>query len=107
MELLKTILLGRIHITPHPKRCFIGLCSSSVAVLVTQFCPTVWDPTDCSPPGSSVHGILQERIPERVAMPFSRTADIATYSLILLCLCGKQNFPLAEEGWYPGTGHGK
>ena len=45
MELLKTILLGRIHITPHPKRCFIGFCSSSVALLVTQFCPTVWDPT--------------------------------------------------------------
>ena len=45
MELLKTILLGRIHITPHPKKCFIGFCSSSVALLVTQFCPTVWDPT--------------------------------------------------------------
>ena len=27
---------------------------------------------DCSPPGSSVHGILQARILERVAMPFSR-----------------------------------
>ena len=72
-----------------------------------QLCPALCDPVDCSAPGSSVHGILQERIPERVAMPFSRTADIATYSLILLCLCGKQNFPLAEEGWYPGTGHGK
>ena len=30
--------------------------------LVTQSCPTVCDPTDCSPPGSSVHGILQVRI---------------------------------------------
>ena len=30
------------------------------------------DPMDCSPPGSSVHGILQARIPERVATPFSR-----------------------------------
>ena len=29
------------------------------------------DPMDCSPPGSSVHGILQARILEWVAMPFS------------------------------------
>ena len=31
-----------------------------------------WDPMDCSPPGSSVHGILQARIPEWVTIPFSR-----------------------------------
>ena len=43
-----------------------------VCVLVTQSCPTLWDPTDCSPPGSSVHGILQTRIWERIAIPFSR-----------------------------------
>ena len=30
-------------------------------VLVARSRPTVWDPTDCSPPGSSVHGILQAR----------------------------------------------
>ena len=41
-------------------------------VLVTQSCPTVCDPMDCSPPGSSVHGVLQARILEWVAMPFSR-----------------------------------
>ena len=33
-----------------------------VCVLVTQWCPTVFDPTDSSPPGSSDHGILQARI---------------------------------------------
>ena len=32
-----------------------------VCVLVTQSCPTLCDPMDCSPPGSSVHGILQAR----------------------------------------------
>ena len=41
-------------------------------VLVTQSCPTLCDPMDCSPPGSSVHGILQARILELAAMPFSR-----------------------------------
>ena len=38
---------------------------------VTQSCPTLCDPGDCSPPGSSVHGILQARILEWVAISFS------------------------------------
>ena len=39
---------------------------------VTQSCPTLCNPLDCSQPGSSVHGILQARILDRVAMPSSR-----------------------------------
>ena len=39
---------------------------------VAQSCLTLCNPMDCSPPGSSVHGILQARIPEWVAMPSSR-----------------------------------
>ena len=39
---------------------------------VTQSCPTLCDPVDCSPPGSSVHGILQARILEWVAISFSK-----------------------------------
>ena len=39
---------------------------------VAQSCPTLCDPMDCSPPGSSVHGILQARILEWVAICFSR-----------------------------------
>ena len=31
-------------------------------VLVAQSCPTLCDPTDCSPPGFSVHGILKAEI---------------------------------------------
>ena len=37
-----------------------------------QSCLTLCDPVDCSPPGSSVHGILQARILEWVDMPSSR-----------------------------------
>ena len=51
--------------------CFPFLCVC-VCVLVTQLCPTLCDPMDCCPPGSSVHGILQARILEWVAMPSSR-----------------------------------
>ena len=39
---------------------------------VAQLCPTLCNPIDFSPPGSSVHGILQARILEWFAMPFSR-----------------------------------
>ena len=39
---------------------------------VSQSCLTLCDPVDCSPPGSSVHGILQARILERVAISFCR-----------------------------------
>ena len=47
----------------------------------SQSCPTLCEPMDCSPPGSSVHGILQAGILEWVAVLSSRTA-----SLSLLCL---------------------
>ena len=43
------------------------MCAKSL-----QSCPTLCDPMDCSPPGSSVHGILQARILERVVIPSSR-----------------------------------
>ena len=43
-----------------------------VCVLVAQSYLTLCDPMDCSPPGSSVHGILQGRIMEWLAIPFSR-----------------------------------
>ena len=41
-------------------------------VLITQSCPTLWDPMNCSQQGSSVHGILQARILKWVAVPSSR-----------------------------------
>ena len=47
---------------------------------VTQPCPTLRDPMDCSPPGSSVHGIFQARVLEWGAIAFSGSG------LILACL---------------------
>ena len=41
-------------------------------MLVAELCPTLCDPMDYSPLGSSVHGILQTRILEWVADHFSR-----------------------------------
>ena len=42
-----------------------------IGVLVVQSCPSLCDPMGCSLPGSSVRGILQVRILEWVAIPFS------------------------------------
>ena len=50
----------------------IVMCMSNVKVLVTQLCLTLCDPMDFSLPSSSAHGILQGRILEWVAIPFSR-----------------------------------
>ena len=50
--------------------CFlIGVCKHAKSF---QSCPTHCNPMDCSPWGSSLHGILQARILERVVMPSSR-----------------------------------
>ena len=49
-----------------------GYGSSNVRAKSLQSCPALCNPMDCSPPGSSVHGILQARILEWVTMPSSR-----------------------------------
>ena len=59
----------------HLGGCFGGLgrhLESLCCAQSLQLCPILCDPVDCSPPGSSVHGILQARILEWVAMPSFR-----------------------------------
>ena len=58
-----------------------------VKVLVTQSCPTLWSHMDCSPPGSSVNGILQARMLEWVAISFLLQGIFLT------------------QGWNPGLLH--
>ena len=75
-------------VTPSLHRCSLYICTSFVApqpflhTVFTRFspsatakspqsCPTLCDPTDGSPPGSPVPGILQARTPEWVAISFS------------------------------------
>ena len=48
---------------------------------VAQSCPTLPDPMDCSPPGSSIHGIFQSRVLEWVAIAFS--ANYVSWGIIL------------------------
>ena len=78
------------------------ICSSSY-VLVVQSCPTLCDPTNCSPPGFSVHGILQARILEWIAIPFSRgTLQPRDWTLVF-CLEGRF-FTIWATGKSPARG---
>ena len=52
-----------------------GIQERRKCVLVAQLCPTLCSTMDCSLPSSSVHGILQARILEWVAITFSRRND--------------------------------
>ena len=59
-----------------------------VKLLVLQSCPTLCDPTDCSPPGSSVHGILQARILKWIAIP-SRGSSRPRDQTWISCTAGR------------------
>ena len=50
---------------------FLTVSYAAAAAKSLQSCPTLCDPMDCSPPGSSVHGILQARTLEWFAISFS------------------------------------
>ena len=52
-------------------------------------CPTLCNPMVCSPPGSSIHGILQARILERVAMSFSRGSSWPRDGTQVSCIAGR------------------
>ena len=62
--------------------------SFSSCVLVTQSCLTLCDPTDYNPLGSSVPGILQARILDWVAIPFSRGSSWPRDGTRMSCIAG-------------------
>ena len=69
--------------------CIVLYMLSCVCAKSLQSCPTLCDPMDYSPPGFSVHGILQARIVEWVAMPSSRgspNSGVKPVSLMSPCI---------------------
>ena len=54
---------------------WVGVCVCVYMLSVSQSCLTLFDPLDCSPPGSSVHGIFWARILEWVAISSSRVSS--------------------------------
>ena len=57
-------------------------------LFVAQLCPTLCNSVNCNPPGSSVPGILQARILERVAIPFSRESLRPRDGTRISCIAG-------------------
>ena len=76
----KLIVISRI--LQHPIHLSLSLFSRSV---VSNSC----DPMDCSPSGSSVHGILQARILEWVAISFSRVSSQPRNRTQVSCIAGR------------------
>ena len=66
---------------------------------VAQSCPTLCDPRDCSPPGSSVHGILQARILEWVAISFSRGSSRPRNQTQVSHIASRCFYHLSHEGF--------
>ena len=85
-EKLQLGLLRRLNEMVH-------FCSKSAVIIrkesVSQSCPTLCDPMDCSPPGSSAHGISQARILEWVAIPFSRGCTRPRDRTWVSCIAGR------------------
>ena len=62
-----------------------------------QSCPTLCNPIDCSPPDFSVHGVLQAKILEWVAMPSSRgSSQLRDWTCISCGYCAAGGFFTAE-----------
>ena len=84
---------------------------------VAQSCPTLSDPMDCSPPGSSLHGIFQARVLEWGSIAFSEyyteqykikiNGAAFTVFIIIKMVCNKgffPSFPLEQShhvAWLP------
>ena len=86
----------RIWISGLNKLMCVHACAPSL-----QSCPAICDPIDCSPLGSSVHGIFQGWILERVAMPSSRGSSQPsnwTHVCLRLLHCRQILYPLSHLG---------
>ena len=72
--------------------------------LVPQSCLTLCDPTDCSPPGSSVYGVSQARILEWVAISFSRESSQPKDQTWVSCRQVPHHWATWEAGEPPVSG---
>ena len=89
--------VGKLHTPPIPcpMHCFLLTISELCVHLFAQLCLTLCSLMNCSLSGSSVCGILQERILEWVAIPFSRGFSQPRYQTWVSCIAGGF-FPIRE-----------
>ena len=75
--------------------CAPGACVHTGSA--AQLCPSLGYPVDCSPPGTSVHGVSQARMLERVAIAFSRRSSRPRAGTCISCFAGRL-FPTEPPG---------
>ena len=68
-----------VTLTPYVKSL---ISYAATAAKLLQSCPTLCDPTDRSPPGSSIHGIFQARVLEWGAIAFSEIHLTISYNSV-------------------------
>ena len=95
------------YLWPEKKSYYLDIRCLCAKLL--QLCPTLWDPMDCSPLGSSIPGILQVRILEWVAILFSRGSSWSRDWTCISCgSCIIGRFSIAEPPGKPwSTGSSK
>ena len=83
---------GRLHIVHRVWRAGHEWTTEYVhiytRVSISQSCLTLWDPLDCSLPGSSIHGIFQARILEWIAISFSRGSSRPSHRIWVSLVAG-------------------
>ena len=87
-----SLILEKFRKQTYPPDEITRFFSHSLKVLLTQLCPILCDPVDCSPPGSSVHGILHARILKWVAISYSRGSSQPrdqTHISCISCIAGR------------------
>ena len=73
---------------------------------VAQLCPTLCNPMDCSPPGSSIHGVFQARVLEWIAISFSRGSSWPRDWTRVSCIAGRRcTIWATREALRGGNGH--
>ena len=69
-------------------------------ILDVQSCPTLWNPIDCSPPGSSVYGIMQARILEWIAISLSTApSTLRDWIQVSSISCGNRRVLYHQATW--------
>jgi len=83
-------------------KCRIIMKLGGKKVLVAPSYPILCHPLNCSPPDSSVHGILLARILEWVTIPFSRKSSRLRDRTQVFCIAGRF-FPVQESPIWPSN----
>ena len=90
-QILLVFPLCNVYSTKESQNLILFCRPNVLCMLVAPLCPNLWDLVECSLPSSSVHGILQARILEWVAIFFSRGCSQPRDRTRVSCLAGRSS----------------